>query len=97
MSGSVSQKANYVRSELKKGHDGKHHCHWPNCTERVAPAVWGCRKHWYKLPMKLRNKIWAAFREGQEVSKTPSRRYIEAAREVQEWIKEHEATQPTLL
>lgn len=93
----VAQKADYVRSELRKGHDGKHHCHWPGCEKRVAPAVWGCRPHWYTLPQGLRNKIWAAFREGQEVSKTPSRRYIEVAREVQQWIKENHGEQQSLL
>lgn len=80
-------KADYVRGELSKGHDGKHHCHWPGCEERVAPAVWGCRKHWYRLPIGLRNKVWAAFRPGQEQTKTPSARYIAVAREVQDWIK----------
>ena len=56
----------------------------------VPPAAWGCRPHWYKLPGYLRRKIWASFRPGQEVSKTPSRRYVEVAREVQEWIAKHE-------
>jgi hypothetical protein len=36
--------------------------------------------------MALRNKIWRAYRIGQEDSKTPSREYIAVAKEVQEWI-----------
>ena len=64
-----------------------HHCHWPGCEEQVAPARWGCRKHWYKLPQGLRNKIWAAYRPGQEDDRSASARYLEAAREVQHWIR----------
>lgn len=79
-------KADYVRAAISTGETGKHHCHWPGCKELVAPAAWGCRPHWYKLPLRLRNRIWRLYRPGQETSKTPSREYVEAAREVQEWI-----------
>lgn len=64
-----------------------HHCHWPDCEEIVSPALWGCRRHWYMLPKHLRNKIWAAYRPGQEISKTPSNLYIDTAHEVQVWIQ----------
>lgn len=67
--------------------DGRHTCHWPGCTKRVPPAAWGCKAHWYRLPFALRRKIWAAFRPGQEVTKTPARSYVDVAREVQEWIR----------
>lgn len=56
----------------------------------MPAALWGCREHWYKLPLALRNKIWASFRPGQEESKTPSRAYVDAAREVREWIERSE-------
>lgn len=68
---------------------GGHTCHWPGCEKRVKPAMWGCSKHWFTVPIRLRRKIWAAYTVGQEVSKTPSRAYIDAAREVQAWIAEH--------
>ena len=45
-----------------------------------------------KLPKRLRDMIWAAYNPGQEVTKTPSRGYVRAAREVQEWIKENYPT-----
>ena len=82
---SIGDKADYVRSRLD-GPAGGHHCHWPGCTAKVPPAAWGCRKHWYRLPHAIRNRIWASFRPGQEQSKTPSRAYVEAAREAREWI-----------
>ena len=68
----------------------EHHCHWPGCEEQTPPAKWGCRAHWYKLPVTLRNKIWAAYKPGQEINMTPSRRYVEVAREVQNWIAQFE-------
>lgn len=84
----MKAKVDYVKSQ---GQTRNHHCHWPGCERQVPPAVWGCRQHWYTLPAYLRRKIWAAFQPGQEVSQTPSRLYVEAAREVQEWIRQHEA------
>ena len=43
--------------------------------------------HWYRLPQAIRNRIWAAYRPGQEDDLSPARRYIEAARAAQDWIK----------
>ncbi len=64
----------------------KHECHWPGCMRQVPPAKWGCTEHWFRLPKRLRDRIWAAYRPGQETNLTPSREYIDVAREVQEWI-----------
>lgn len=85
----MTLKADYVRAEIATGKTGGHHCHWPGCTRKCAPAAWGCREHWYKLPPALRRRIWQTFRPGQEQSKTPSREYVLVAREVQEWIKQN--------
>jgi hypothetical protein len=64
-----------------------HTCHWPDCKKQVPPALWGCKAHWFKLPQDLRNKIWASYRAGQEVTMTPSKKYLEVADEVDKWIK----------
>lgn len=53
----------------------------------VPPSLWGCRSHWYKLPKYLRDLIWQTYVPGQEVSKTPSQAYLDAAHAVQEWIE----------
>jgi hypothetical protein len=79
----VNNKANYVRSQ---GQTRDHHCHWPGCDKQVPPAKWGCRAHWFKLPINLRNRIWATYEPGQEVDMTPSEEYLDTARKVQEWI-----------
>lgn len=65
---------------------GKHTCHWPGCGQVVPPRLWGCKAHWYRLPKKLRDEIWRTYRPGQEMTKTPGREYIQAARTVQDWI-----------
>lgn len=83
--GDIGRKVEHVRAEIG-GDPGGHHCHWPNCPQRVPPAAWGCKKHWYTLPKYLRDKIWAAYRIGQEQTKTPSAQYVAVAKEAQEWI-----------
>lgn len=79
----MGDKAKYVKEQ---GQTRSHLCHWPDCEEEVKPAMWGCRSHWFTLPLRLRNKIWRAFRPGQEETFHPSQAYIDAAREVQDWI-----------
>jgi len=64
----------------------RHECHWPTCRLDVPPAMWGCKRHWFMLPKGLRDRIWATYRPGQEVTKDPSMAYMEAAVAVQEWI-----------
>lgn len=41
------------------------------------------------LPKRLRDLIWRTYRQGQEITKNPSREYTSAAREVQDWIREN--------
>lgn len=50
--------------------------------------MWGCKKHWFSLPKRLRDRIWTTYRRGQEITKTPSAEYIKAANDVQDWIAE---------
>jgi hypothetical protein len=67
-----------------------HTCHWPGCGKEVAPKLWGCKKHWFMLPAALRSRIWATYRPGQEIDKTPSPEYMTVVKQVQEWIKRYE-------
>lgn len=78
-----------VEHVLRQGQTREHHCHWPGCDKQVPPARWGCRAHWYALPVELRNRIWATYRVGQEVNATPSRAYVEVARAAQSWIAQY--------
>lgn len=78
-----------VQHVLKSKQTREHHCHWPGCQENVPPARWGCRKHWYMLPKTIRDRIWEAYRPGQEVDMQPSTDYLVIARAAQDWIKLH--------
>lgn len=75
----------------EQGHEGRHSlphshkCHFPTCNTEVPPKLWGCKKHWFKLPKRLRNRIWATYKAGQEITKTPSKAYLKVALEVQDW------------
>jgi hypothetical protein len=51
--------------------------------------LWGCKKHWYALPSGLRDRIWKAYRPGQETDKRPSKEYLEAVRVAEAWILKH--------
>ena len=73
--------------------DRWHQCHWTGCVEQIPPAMWGCRPHWFRLPKVLRDRIWAAYRPGQEQTGTPSEAYLRVACEVQEWIA-HQGVYP---
>lgn len=84
----IGEKAAHVRSEAARNTTFDHHCHWTGCTKKVSPAMWGCKTHWFKLPARLRARIWREYRPGQEVTKDPSREYIDVALEVQKWIAE---------
>ena len=63
-----------------------HTCHWPGCNLEVPPKLWGCKPHWFRLPKRLRDKVWASYRPGQEIDKRPSMEYLGVVQEVECWI-----------
>jgi hypothetical protein len=79
----IRDKVAHVRAAVQ---NRRHECHWPGCAAQVPPAMWGCSRHWYMLPKELRDKVWRAYRPGQEIDLTPSAAYVAVAREVQAWI-----------
>lgn len=85
---SIAAKVAHVKRAKAAGEARGHGCHWPGCEKQVPPAMWGCTPHWFALPKALRDRIWAAYRRGQEDTKTPSREYVVAAQAVQAWIRE---------
>lgn len=89
----MTDKRAYVRARRGTA-SGGHTCHWPGCTRKVPPAMWGCYDHWMMLPREIRALIWASYKPGQEISKTPSPDYVEAARQAQDWIAAHYAPLP---
>ena len=71
-----------------------HTCHATGCTREVPPAMFMCKPHWFSLPRRLRNAIWATYREGQEDDKQPSRAYCLVAIECVKYIAAQEGKEP---
>lgn len=67
----------------------KHTCHANGCQTSVPPKMFMCRTHWFKLPKSLRDNIWATYVPGQEITKTPSPEYLEAAHEAINYLETH--------
>lgn len=75
-----------VQHVMRAGQSRRHACHWPGCKAQVPPARWGCRAHWFLLPKPIRDRIWKAYKPGQEEIGRPSTDYVDAARAAQDWI-----------
>ena len=74
-------KSEYVRSEVRKGHDGTHKCHAARCKRMISPAYFMCGTHWSMVPTEIQARIWKHYRKGQERDKNPSKEYLEASRD----------------
>lgn len=90
----IGAKVAYVKGQ---GQTRSHHCHWPGCERQVPPAMWGCKTHWFKLPKALRDRIWRAYRPGQERDQRPSAEYLQVAREAEAWIRDNHPSTPRML
>lgn len=53
-----------------------HTCHAHGCDVPILPRQFMCRKHWFMLRKPMQRAIWREYREGQEVDKNPSLRYL---------------------
>ena len=57
-----------------------HTCHAANCNKQIPPNMFMCREHWRMVPPLLKSEIWRTYRPGQEIDKTPSPEYLDAAK-----------------
>lgn len=57
----------------------EHRCHARGCTTPVPPRLLMCARHWRMVPKDLQQRVWAHCRPGQEVTKDPTREYLEVA------------------
>lgn len=83
-----NDKVDYVKSQASTQPTSGHICHWPGCTKKVPAVMWGCKKHWYMLPVKIRSEIWRSYQPGQEIMKNPTETYLKAAKKAQDWIQQ---------
>lgn len=71
-----------------------HTCHAIGCACPVLPSLLMCRKHWNLVPKSLQQKVYAAYRKGQEVDKKPSAEYLAVAREAIAVVRKKESNLP---
>jgi hypothetical protein len=57
-----------------------HTCHAIACERNVPPMMLMCGFHWFKVPRKLRERVWATYRDGQCDTLDPSSAYCQAAK-----------------
>lgn len=43
-------------------------CPVPGCSDQIDQTRLMCRHDWYRIPKKLRDRVWATWRSGQEAS-----------------------------
>ena len=43
-----------------------HTCHAIQCDKRIPAKMFMCRNHWFMVPKEFRDRVWAAYRPGQE-------------------------------
>jgi hypothetical protein len=65
-------------------------CPWPGCGKRTRPGYLMCRAHWYRLPARIRSRIWDTYRPGQTLA-TASPEYLQALRDALEFARQAEA------
>lgn len=71
----------------------KHTCHATGCDVSVPPRMFMCRRHWYMLPKTYRDRVWSAFRPGQEDDKNPSATYTRVAMDAIRYLEALEASE----
>ena len=71
-----------------------HHCHATGCATAVPPVMFLCKRHWFRLPKALRDRIWATYRAGQCDDMSPSPSYCEAAKAAVTYLAEKEGKAP---
>jgi hypothetical protein len=54
-----------------------------------------CKRHWFSVPVVLRNEVWAHYRGGQERDWKPSKEYCIAAKKAIRAAAEREGLKVT--
>lgn len=67
-----------------------HKCHARGCDREVPPAKLMCLYHWGLVPRPLRDAVRQHYVKGQEITKTPTAEYLNAARAAIEAVAERE-------
>lgn len=65
----------------------EHHCHAFQCRTVVSPAMFMCKRHWFMLPLRMRNAVWREYRPGQEERKVAvTEAYLRVTDEAENYV-----------
>jgi hypothetical protein len=81
---------------ISSGAEMTHRCHAIGCTVEVDPGLLCCKPHWFMIPKPLRQRVWKAYRKGQEINKDPTPEYLAAAKAAIAAVAEREGRQASL-
>lgn len=73
-----------------------HTCHATDCKVETKPEMFMCKRHWYMLPKRMRDRIWATYRPGQCNDWQISPEYVDAAKEAVTYLAEQDGVAPDL-
>lgn len=65
----------------RAGATPRHECHADGCKSEIPPKLLFCARHWRMLPKYLQRSVWDAYVPGQEITKTPTAKYLDVMRE----------------
>lgn len=71
-----------------------HTCHATGCTKAIPPEMFMCKKHWFMLPKRIRDRIWQTYRPGQCDDWQITSEYAEAAKEGVRFVASAEGIDP---
>lgn len=63
-----------------------HTCHAKRCDVEVPPRLFMCKTHWGLIPKKMQAELWDSYVPGQEVRKDPTRKYLQVARSLINYV-----------
>lgn len=63
-----------------------HTCPNPPCEAKVPDNMLACRRDWYRLPQGIRNRVWAAWQDGEGAG---SDEHNAALHEAIAWYRDH--------
>ena len=76
----VKKPAPKTKSGSSAAKPGAHHCHAIACERACPPECLMCSAHWRMVSRAKQRAVWASYRPGQCDDKSPSARWLEAAK-----------------
>lgn len=85
--------AEEILRRIRVRQEVSHSCHAKGCEAVIPPRLFMCSRHWHLLHYALRRQIYKHYTPGQEVTKTPTREYLDVALAAIDYVAEKEGLQ----